>query len=299
MEIREYIRDEILEEADHGFISEPEMLRRMAIFDRVESTESLGLEAVLMTATNPSPMSEASVPADDESIIVESHSVERDSYTLDCYVARPSDSKAAPGILVIHENRGLTEHIRDVARRIAKHGYVALAPDLLSPKGGADCFSDPAEQIAAIGSLQPEDMIADLLAAVNQLATSPGVESENLGVLGFCFGGGMAWRVAALDPRIHAAVPFYGPNPPIEAVPAINGPVLGIYGALDERINAGIPDIEAAMATNKKIFEKEIYEGAGHAFHNDTNADRYNDEAAHRAWARAIEWFDRHLRNKG
>lgn len=297
MELRNYLRDEILEEADYGIITEEERERRLALFDGVATTgTSSAPRATLMTDVAPAPASDASVSEDDPAITVEHRHVTHGTSTVDCYVVRPKDVASAPGVLVIHENRGLVPHIRDVARRLAKEGYVTVAPDLLSSKGGADSFSDPAEQIAALGSLDRDEMVADLLAALNELAGLDGVQSDNLGVIGFCFGGGMAWRVAIGDPRIHAAVPFYGSNPPLEDVAKLNGPVLAIYGALDERINAGIPDIEAAMAANGKSYEKEVYDGAGHAFHNDTNPDRYHEGAAHAAWARATSFLAKHLK---
>ena len=298
MEVRDYLRDEILEEVEAGILSEQEGARRVALID---GTGVMGAEAFLaqlMTAINPPATSDATVPENDPDIEIEHRKVNRGTYELECYVARPKGVSSAPGVIVIHENRGLTDHIRDVARRLAKEGYVALAPDLLSPAGGANSFSDPAEQIAAIGARDREEMVRDLVAAVDELVSLPGVDAEKIGAIGFCFGGGMTWRLVSTDPRIHAAVAFYGPNPPLEDVPKINGPVLGIYGENDERINAGISDIERAMAENGKVFEKEIYEGAGHAFHNDTNPERYHDAAAHAAWRRALEWFDRYLKHR-
>jgi carboxymethylenebutenolidase len=299
MELREYLRDEILEEADHGYLSEEERNRRLALFDAAETGSASGLRLM----ANPQASVSGSdvgvtVPETDPAITVERRSISNGTRTVDVYVARPAESGEAPGILVIHENRGLVPHIRDVARRYAKIGYVAVAPDLLTSKGGADSFSDPAEQIAALGSLDREDMLVDLQASLSELAALPGVRADRLGVTGFCFGGGMTWRLATKEPRLVAAVPFYGGNPPLEDVPNIHAAVLAIYGGLDERINAGIEDIEKAMAAAGKVFEKEIYSGAQHAFHNDTNPDRYNADAARAAWARATGWFDHYLKGR-
>jgi carboxymethylenebutenolidase len=214
---------------------------------------------------------------------------------LDLYLTRPTDGTNLPGILLIHENQGLVPHIQDVARRLAKLGYAVAAPDLLTPAGGVDSFADAAERIAALGTLDREAMVRQLLAAFDVLAGAPGVDADRLGVMGFCFGGGMTWLVATKEPRLKAAVAFYGPIPPIESVPMISAAVLAIYGELDERINAGIAQIEPAMAAAGKVFESEIFSGAGHAFHNDTNPDRYNAEAAAAAWTRATEFLRVHL----
>jgi carboxymethylenebutenolidase len=291
MDVREYLRDELLEEASQGYVDAAELERRLALFDG-GAAASGGVRA-----KNQDGADGVTVAEDDPAITVERHEVSSPAGAVEVYVARPAGDGVAPGILVIHENRGLTPHIRDVARRYAKLGYVALAPDLLTPKGGADSFADPAEAIAALGTLDRDDMVTQLLAALDDLASLPGVDAAHLGVTGFCFGGGMAWRVATKDPRLAAAVPFYGSNPPLEDVPAINAAVLAIYGGLDERINAGIPAIEEAMRDAGKSFEKEVYDGAEHAFHNDTNPDRYHPSAAAAAWARATEFFAKHLRH--
>jgi carboxymethylenebutenolidase len=301
MELRDYLRDEILEEAEAGYLTAAERDRRLMLFDsaRSGSMPSAGGGVRLMTnpATSPSSTVGVTIPESDPAITIHRHSLDSDSRPIECYVARPSADGTAPGILVIHENRGLVPHIRDVARRYAKLGYVALAPDLLTPLGGADSFSDPAEQIAALGSRDRDEMLSDLGAALDELASLDVVRSDRLGVTGFCFGGGMSWRICTRDQRLRAAVPFYGGNPPLEDVPNITAAVLGIYGALDERVNAGIDAIEKAMADAGKVFEKEIYPGAQHAFHNDTNPDRYNPDAAGAAWARATSWFERWLKD--
>jgi len=299
MELREYLRDEILEEADAGYLSVEERNRRLSLFDgAVNGSGSIsGVRLMTNPATPAGSDVGVTVSESDPGITIDRRSVENDGRLIECYVARPSAGGPAPGVLVIHENRGLVPHIRDVARRYATLGYVALAPDLLTPLGGADSFADPAEQIAALGSRDREEMLSDLRSGLDELASLDGVRTDRLGVTGFCFGGGMTWRLATLDQRLRAAVPFYGGNPPLEDVPNITASVLAIYGELDERINAGIDAIETAMTDAGKVFEKEIYPGAQHAFHNDTNPDRYNADAARAAWDRAIAWFDHWLKN--
>ncbi|MGH2520925.1 MAG: dienelactone hydrolase family protein [Anaerolineales bacterium] len=213
--------------------------------------------------------------------------------TLLGYLARPNVDSPFPVVLVCHENRGLTEHIRDVARRLAKSGYVALAVDLLSRQGGSDAVgSDNVPGV--LGNTSPDQFVADFVSGWNYLTTLPFADAPRVGMVGFCFGGGVTWRVATRMPELKAAAPFYGPHPLVEDVPNINAAVLAIYGELDQRINEGIAAIEAAMQQNNKIYEKVIYPGADHAFHNDTGS-RYNPEAAQDAWARTLEWFGRYL----
>jgi len=209
------------------------------------------------------------------------------------YLAKPSQSGSFPLILVCHENRGLTEHIQDVTRRLAKAGYAALAVDLLSRQGGSASLGS--DQVpGALGNIEPAQFAADFQSGYRYMLAQPYVQPERVGMVGFCFGGGVTWLVATAMPELKAAVPFYGPPPPIEDVPKINAAVLAIYGERDERINSTIPAIEAAMKANNKIYEKVIYPDADHAFHNDTST-RYNPQAARDAWRRTLEWFGRYV----
>jgi carboxymethylenebutenolidase len=216
-----------------------------------------------------------------------------DSARLLGYLARPSGEGSAPVVLVCHENRGLTEHIQDVTRRLAKAGYVALAVDLLSRQGGVAAFSSD-DVPGALSSIDPVQFFQDFLSGWRYLQGLAFAQSDRVGMVGFCFGGGVTWRVATGMPELKAAVPFYGIHPPVEDVPNINAAVLAIYAERDTRINQGIPAIEEAMRQNNKIYEKVIYPNTDHAFHNDTGS-RYNPEAARDAWRRTLEWFGRYL----
>ncbi len=213
------------------------------------------------------------------------------------YLARPEGAGPFPAILAIHENRGLVDHIKDCARRLAGAGYVALAPDLLSRQGGtAAKFSDPNDAIAALGQSDPEQNTRDLVAALDWLAQQPYVDRNRLAVTGWCMGGGYTWRVVTqAGSRLKAAVPWYGPNPPGD-VDKIQAPVFAIYGELDQRINAGIDAITQQMQQNGKQFEKKIYPNAQHAFNNDQNPERYNAEQAPIAWNDMLQFLDRHLK---
>jgi len=211
------------------------------------------------------------------------------------YLVRPDDTGRRPAIVAIHENRGLIEHIKDCARRLASAGYVVLAPDLLSRRGGTGTFTDPSDAITALGQSDPRQNTRDLVAALDWLARRPGVDGSRLGVTGWCIGGGYTWRVATLaGSRIRAAVPWYGPNPP-EGVEDIAAPIFAIYGELDQRINAGIEAITQRMQTHGNPFSHKIYPGAQHAFNNDTNPERYHPEQARIAWNDMLEFFARHL----
>ena len=211
------------------------------------------------------------------------------------YLARPSAEGIAPVILVCHENRGLTPHIQDVTRRFAKAGYVGLAVDLLSRQGGSAAVGQD-NVPGTLGNIPPDQFVEDFKSGWRYLQGQPFADATRVGMTGFCFGGGVTWRVATQMPELLAAVPFYGPHPPVEDVPNIQAAVLAIYGELDSRINGGIPAIEQAMLENNKIYEKVIYQGADHAFHNDTGT-RYNPEAAKDAWEKTLAWFEQYVRN--
>ncbi len=209
------------------------------------------------------------------------------------YLARPKGGKKHPAVIVIHENRGLNPHIQDVARRLAVEGFLALAPDCLSPVGGTP--PDEAKAIELIGKLDAAETAARLAAAVPFLATH--AESNGkVGVVGFCWGGGMANQLAAAGTSLNAAVPYYGGMQiPAADVPKITAPLLLHYASLDQRINAGIAVYEAALKANNKMYELYMYEGANHAFNNDTNAARYHKEAATLAWSRTIAFLKKYL----
>lgn len=245
------------------------------------------------TATVSAPQSNATVPANDPAIQASDVTFPSQGATVTAYLARPAGDGKYPAILVCHENRGLTDHIRDVARRLAKAGYVALAVDLLSRDGGTAKVGEAAAA-GVLGNYPPAQMVGDFAAGLEYLKTQSFVAQGQYGMIGFCFGGGITWRAATQIPELRAAVPYYGPNPPLEDVPKINGAVLAHYGGNDTRIDAGIPAIEAAMKQNNKTFEYVVHPGAGHAFNNDTGAN-YNAQAATEAWTQTLQWFAKYL----
>ena len=243
----------------------------------------------VMAGTNNVPVS-----ADDSAIQASDITFPSQGANVMGYLARPNDNQTHAAILVCHENRGLTDHIKDVARRLAKAGYVALAVDLLSREGGTAKVGASGVP-GVLGNTPPAQMVGDFAAALEYLKQQNFVAPGQFGMTGFCFGGGMTWRCATQIPELKAAVPYYGPNPPLEDVPKIQAAVLAQYGGNDARINGGIPAIEKAMKDNNKIFEYAIYEGANHAFNNDTSGS-YNAQAANQAWARTLEWFAKYVK---
>lgn len=208
------------------------------------------------------------------------------------YLAAPADGGRKPAVIVIHENRGLNAHIEDLARRAAKAGFLALAPDLLTPLGGTPKDEDKAREL--IGQTKPADAVANLQAAVTWLASHPQATGK-VGAVGFCWGGGMSNRLAIAEPRLGAAVVFYGPSPAVEDVPKIKAPLQLHYAGLDKRINDGVPPYTDALEANDKAFEMHMYDGVDHAFNNDANAARYNADAAKLAWGRTIDFLSKHL----
>ena len=208
------------------------------------------------------------------------------------YVARPKGGLKLPAVIVIHENRGLNAHIEDVARRVALEGFLAMAPDLLSPLGGTPVNEDNAREM--IAKLDGKRTVQNLTAGVSFLETH-GHGNGKVGTMGFCWGGGMVGDLAVNAPALRAAVVYYGRQPETAGVEQIKAPLLLHYAGLDARINQGIPAFEDALKKAKKKYTLHIYEGANHAFNNDTTAARYNKAAAEQAWSRTIAFFKEHL----
>jgi carboxymethylenebutenolidase len=209
------------------------------------------------------------------------------------YFARPKGDKKRPGVVVIHENQGLTSHIEDVNRRVASEGFLSLAPDSLTPLGGTPQDLDKAIELTK--ELDGQATLENYLAAVQYLKTHP-VSTGKVGVIGFCWGGRMANLVAVNDSDLSAAVPFYGQQPVSDDVPKIKAFLLLHYAGLDEKINAGIPAYEAALKKAGIEYQIYMYEGAKHAFYNDAKADRYHKEAAQLAWKRTVEFLNKRLK---
>jgi carboxymethylenebutenolidase len=196
-------------------------------------------------------------------------------------------------VLVVHENRGLTPHFFDLVGRLARDGYSALCVDLLSPEGGTASLTDPAAAPAALANAPAERLVADLRAGVDELQRR--VSGAKVGVVGFCFGGGMVWNLLqAGEQRLAAAIPFYGPAPANPDFGKAKAAVYAIYGELDTRVNATRDSATAALEAAGLTHEVRTFAGADHAFFNDTG-QRYNADAAKQAYAAVLDWFGRHL----
>jgi carboxymethylenebutenolidase len=208
------------------------------------------------------------------------------------YMVRPAAAKGpVPGVVVVHENRGLNPYIEDVARRLAKAGFLALAPDGLTSVGGYPGNDEKGVELQK--QVDPGKLMNDFFAAVEYLMQSPSTGGK-VGIVGFCYGGGVANAAAVAYPELRAAVPFYGRQPRAEEVPRIKAPLLLHYAGLDTPITQGWPAYEAALKASGKTYEGPVYPGVNHGFHNDTTP-RYDAAAANLAWERTIGWFQRYL----
>jgi carboxymethylenebutenolidase len=210
------------------------------------------------------------------------------------YLVRPSQEGKKPGVLVVHENRGLNPYIQDVARRLAVEDYIAFAPDGLTSVGGYPGDDEKGGQLFA--QVNRQKMLEDFIAAARWLKARPDCAGK-IGVVGFCFGGGVANTLAVrMGSELSAAVPFYGGQPPAADVSKIKAPLLLHYAGLDNRVNAGWPAYEEALKANRVTYTAYIYEGANHGFHNDTTP-RYDEQAARLAWRRTLDFFAKYLKS--
>jgi len=209
------------------------------------------------------------------------------------WLSKPAGDGKFPAVVVIHENRGLVPHIRDVNRRMAEEGFLSLAPDALSPLGGTPEDGETVREL--FGQLDSEQTTKNFVAAVRYLKTHPNSNGK-VGCTGFCWGGAVTNQVAVNCPELDAAVPYYGRQPSEEDVAKIKAPVMAHYGGNDERINAGIQAFEEALKKNNKEYQIFIYPGAEHAFNNDSNPGRYHEEAAKLAWSRTVSFFKEKLK---
>ncbi|WP_028064805.1 dienelactone hydrolase family protein [Solirubrobacter soli] len=304
-ELQQYLADEVAEDHADGIITRREAVRRLGLLGVTAATASAMLTAEAAARTGgghgghdhdhghgkhghkPEAATSAWAPAARESITFSGP-------TGPLLAAWAPAVKPRGGVLVIHENRGLTEHIKNVAGRFAASGYSALALDLLSEEGGTGAFPGEAEvaaKLSEISGSNPGRFDADMKAALTELEKRVPRKST-LGAIGFCFGGGMIWRLlAAREPRLDAAAPFYGPFPTGGNLGGNKANVLGVYGGLDARVNGTMPAAKASLDAARLDYELLTFTEADHAFFNDTGA-RFNVPAAEEAWRRVIGWFD-------
>ncbi|GAB1577559.1 YghX family hydrolase [Bordetella petrii] len=273
----------------HGKITKREFLARSAKF-AVGGLTAAGLLAALM----PDYALAQQVSFTDPDIVAEyiMYPSPRGHGQVRGYLVKPAKGAGKlPAVVVVHENRGLNPYIEDVARRVAKAGYIALAPDGLTSKGGYPGNDDKGRELQK--QVDPEKLMNDFFAAVEFMAAYEGATGK-VGITGFCYGGGVANAAAVAYPELAAAVPFYGRQASAQDVPKIQAPLLLHYAENDANVNKGWPDYEAALKANGKTYEAYIYPGTNHGFHNDSTP-RYDKAAAELAWSRTLDWFKRHL----
>jgi len=279
---------DLYERYSQGSLDRREFLKRIALV-----AGSVAAASAFVPLLGRDPAWAQIVAKDDARLIVEYVKYAGETGEVRANFARPKGDTKMPGVVVIHENRGLNGHIEDVTRRVALEGFLALAPDALSPLGGTPEDSEKAP--ALLGQLDKEKTTKNFLAAVKYLKTHP-LSNGKVGVVGFCWGGAMANQVAVHSSDVVAAVPYYGAVPATEDVPKIKASLLLHYAGIDERINAGIPAFEQALKKASVNYKIYMYEGAQHAFNNDTAPTRYNKDAAQLAWQRTIAFLKEKLK---
>jgi carboxymethylenebutenolidase len=299
-ELQQYLAEEVAEDHVDGIITRREAIRRLGLLGvgATAASAMLAAEAAAHKAGKKSGGDHGHGHGGDgkdtawQPVATEAITFSGPNGTL--MAAWAAAARPRGGVLVIHENRGLNDHIRSVAGRFAASGWSALALDLLSEEGGTGSFPGEAEVTAALNVVSgsnPGRFDTDMKAALTELDKRVG--RRPLGAIGFCFGGGMIWRLlAAREPRLAAAAPFYGPFPTGGSLKGNKADVLGVYGGLDTRINATRDAARAALEAARLDYELLTFTLADHAFFNDTNAARFNPHAAAEAWRRVIDWFD-------
>ncbi len=273
----------LFDEYTHKPLSREDFLSKLA---RLTGSTAAALAVLPMLEVNYAHA--ATIAENDDDLVTEEITYQGDDTVVKGYLARPAGEGKLGSVIVIHENRGLNPHTRDVARRVAKEGYIALAVDALSPFGGTPADEDEARN--QIGKLDMKKNLNNYLKGFDYLRSRPDSNGKTACV-GFCWGGAMANQLAVNSPDLKAAVAFYGRQADAADVPAIKARLMLHYGEMDERVNAGIPAYEEALKAAGKDYELFIYKGAQHAFMNDTAPTRYNPEAAKLAWDRTIQLF--------
>ena len=278
--------DELYDEYRNGNVSRREFMKKLALV-----TGGTAAAVVILPGCNGATTRAAAKNA--MKVVSEFITYPGASGDMRAWISIPEGKEKYPGVLVIHENRGLVPHIREVNDRMAMEGFVALAPDALSPLGGTPDDQNKSREM--MGQLDREETIRNFVAAVKYLKTHPRTTGK-VGCTGFCWGGAMTNQVAVNSPDLDAAVPYYGSTPEPEDVPKIRAKVMAHYAGNDERINAGIPAFEEALKKAGIEYHIFIYEGTQHAFNNDTG-ERYNKEAADLAWKRTTDFFKATLKS--
>jgi carboxymethylenebutenolidase len=284
---------QLLEELRDGKLSRREFMSRAIMV-----TGSLAAANAIIGVLAPTEVAAAQVDENDPTILTHNISYDGKAGKVAAYLVRPVKAGKYPGVIAIHENAGLSDHIRDVARRLAKEGFVVLAPDYLSRLGGTRLVTPKGTGISNIREMVPWQVIAeDTVAGFNYLKILPDVRADKQGLIGFCWGGEVAFASATQIPTLDALVVYYGRSPdPLDLVRNIRSPVMAHYGEKDAGITKGVPDTAAAMKKYKKVYDHKIYPSAQHAFNNDSNPKRYDAAAAKESWERTLAFLKKNLK---
>jgi carboxymethylenebutenolidase len=281
-----------------GGINRRDFLRKLVMYTGTTAAAMTMLpllEDNYALAGSASPVPVNAFADDDTGLFTEMVSYPGETGDVKAFLARPAEAIKYPAVIIIHENRGLQPHIKDVARRMAREGFLSIAPDALSPAGGTP-DSDPDKAAAMMRELDADKTKKNFVAAVAYLKTHP-LATGKVGCTGFCWGGAMTNQVAVNAPDLDAAVPYYGRQPSAEETARIKAPVMAHYAGDDAGINQGIAAFEEALKAAKIEYQIFMYEGAQHAFNNDSNPARYNEQAAKLAWGRTVAFFREKLKS--
>jgi carboxymethylenebutenolidase len=294
---QEHIEDLIHLYIDGAF-DRRELLKRVALYtgSAAAAAAAVGPEIMAQTAPPTGTPANASVPEEAPDIQWFWVDYPGETGTLRSYFARPRFStQRVPAILVIHENRGLVDHIKDVTRRVARAGFVGLGVDLLSRVGGTDSFSNPTAAMQALTGITPAQQLSDIRSAIAFLKIADYVRPDRIGAVGFCFGGGVVYNLAFNVTELVAVVPYYGTPPnPLPSLDNLNPKLLSVFSETDYNQNSRIPELLAGVVQRRKTIGLHLYQGTGHGFHNDTSPV-YNPGAAADAWSKTIAFFNTHL----
>jgi carboxymethylenebutenolidase len=267
--------------------------RKLFMSRLVKLTGSAAMAMTVLSVLEVGYANAETVSEQDEDLILEDISYPGDDCTMKAYLARPKGRGKFGSVVVIHENRGLNPHIKDIARRVAKAGFIAIAPDALSPFGGTPANTDEARGM--FSKIDASKNLNNFLNALDYLKSRKESNGKTACV-GFCWGGRMANFLAVNSASLNAAVAYYGGQPDAADVPKIKAKLMLHYAGMDERVNAGIPAYEAALKTSGVDYQIFIYDGVQHAFNNDTGGERYNADAAKLAWGRTLELFNKTIK---
>jgi carboxymethylenebutenolidase len=284
--------EQLLESYRRGMITRREFLRRAMLW-----TGSMTVASSLLDSLVPGTAHANQVDPNDPALIsADIKYPATDGTSIGAYVTRPKADGRRPAVIVISDNGGLDEHNRDVGRRLAKAGFVAIVPDVLSREGGTSSLPNREGVAKAIGKLTDDNLMKDLQGAHNYIKGQSFVQANKVGVVGFCWGGGKTFLLTTQNKDLAASVIYYGPIPQdLDGVKNITAPVLGHYGELDKPISSQVPRLAEEMKKHGKSYEYKIYPDAPHAFNSDIRPDRYRPEAAKEAWERTLEFFNKHF----